>query len=147
MSDGRKYNGPLDTGVGTLNDDHSKIFVVLNEVRHGLEKNEPTPDIASGAVFARELFSLHCAKEEYLMKEAGYANFDAAAKDHRKLSEIFDKFIEDVASGAADERNAADLILAIVEHIRTFDRDYAKSINAVLTVPHLELTMFRDVDG
>jgi len=138
---------PLDTGIDTINDDHTKLFRILTEVRRAIQGNDGRENIVSAIMTARNLFHLHCGKEEYLMNEVNYDLLEGSARDHRVIAGEFDKLVDTARSiSSADlDRATRNLMMIIVNHIRAYDRDYARKINQSLDVPDLALMMFRDV--
>lgn len=138
---------PLDTGIDTINDDHTKLFMIFTEVRRAIQCNDGRENVVSAIMMARDLFRLHCGKEEYLMNEANYDLLEGSARDHRVITGEFDKLVDTARSiSSADlDRATRNLMMIIVNHIRAYDRDYAGKINESLDVPDLALMMFRDV--
>jgi len=138
---------PLDTGIRTINDDHSKLFRILAEVRRAIQGNDERENIVSAIMTARDLFHLHCGKEEFLMREANCDLVEGSARDHRLIAGEFDKLVENAQSiGGADlDQATRNLMMIIVKHIMTYDREYAREVNESLDIPDLGLMMFQDV--
>lgn len=81
-----RWRDDYSVGVDSLDTDHKLLICMINQVEQGLACNEPTR-LVGGVLDALADYTLyHFAREETLMRAAGFADVDAHAQCHDTLA-------------------------------------------------------------
>lgn len=93
------WNDSYKTGINTIDTQHKKLVDLINELHDAMTKGQGNQ--ALGKIL-NELVNYtvtHFSTEERLMKQAGYADFDAHKKIHDEFTAQVRAMQQDLVSG------------------------------------------------
>lgn len=118
-----QWKPEYSVGVESVDDEHRDMIAMINTVYQQLGSN---PDVARIESFLGDIFSAisgHFALEERLMKNAGYAEYEAHKDNHEELldqiRDLMDDYACDPASGKKKLQEGLSTWFA--QHFSTFD--------------------------
>jgi len=121
------WSETMKLGVPEVDFEHEELIGVINALGDLLQKGEPLDSIQAllGEIHAQ--IEAHFALEEKIMRERGFAGYEAHKEDHDRLLEQ----IRDIMTEAAEvdeqvlhDHLAKRLNVWFSEHFRTLDRSF-----------------------
>jgi len=110
-------------GIDSMDDEHRQMIQLINELHAELQARRDVDSIEQFLGDTHTAIAMHFALEERVMREAGYAEYDAHKEDHEDLldqiRDMMDIFDQDAEAGfrVLSER-LSDWFL---NHFGTFD--------------------------
>jgi hemerythrin len=126
------WNDSYKTGISTIDTQHKKLVDLINELHDAMTKGQGNQVIGK---IVNELVNYtitHFAAEERLMKQAGYADFDA----HKKIHDDFTAKVRDMQKSLADGQKMMSLQVStflkewLSGHIMGTDKKYVPTLSA-----------------
>lgn len=122
-----KWTAEMELGVPEVDFEHEELIGVINALGDLIAKGGPHDSIEAllGEIHAQ--IEAHFALEEKLMREQGYAGYEAHKEDHDRLLEQIREIMDDAANmDTAQLRDslAQRLNIWFSEHFRTLDRSF-----------------------
>ncbi len=93
----------LRTDILSLDYEHTELVEVMEALCDSFDRTGPTPEVADlfGKLHAKA--AAHFALEERLMREKGYASYDAHKADHERLLERIRRMMEAYEDGVCED--------------------------------------------
>jgi hemerythrin len=131
------WNSSYSVGVEKLDQQHSSLFNLVNELYSAMLKGQ------SQAMTAEMLDALvayteeHFAAEEALMAAAGYPKLESHIADHRELTARVQEFLSKLELGEGVENLPVLYFMNewLTTHILKVDLEYSPWLKAVKPVP------------
>ena len=127
------WDHKLDTGIDVIDAQHKRIVEYINELEVAKHKGDRhlLNDIIEQLI---DYTQSHFGFEEEMMAEAGYKFI----KPHKKVHELFIKRVSEFTLRSAKGEDIVDelhtmLSKWLINHIANEDRDYAKTVQAMVT--------------
>lgn len=122
-----KWTQEMELGVPEVDFEHEELIGVINALGDLIAEGGPLDSIEAllGEIHAQ--IEAHFALEEKLMRERGYAGYEAHKEDHDRLLEEIREIMEDAADmdrGQLRDSLAQRLNIWFSEHFRTLDRSF-----------------------
>lgn len=121
------WKDEYSVGVKSLDDDHRKLLNLINKLQTAVHYQ-------TGDVFEKEALTevvaytkYHFEREEKMLQDAGYANFEAHKETHREMIAKVDEFVQDYEKRGhvVVEDIAQYLKNWLVGHINGTDQEYS----------------------
>ena len=125
------WQSAFSVGVEEIDSQHRRLFALVGELDAAIKDPESCPD--SGALIAglSDFAAQHFATEEQRMREAGYPELAAHAREHASLTRELAAFRKRFDCG--DEQGLADLDDFLkdwaLRHTLLVDRQYIPSLS------------------
>lgn len=121
-----EWKDEYNLNIDSIDTQHKKLFIYLNELRSGIVKKEREESIRSAIQNLLDYGIEHFAFEEELLKKNSFPDFDEHQAMHNKYNEMLIDYKDKFAHG--NEIMATDLILFIknwlIKHILVEDMKY-----------------------
>ena len=118
-----EWNDNFSVGVPDIDHEHRQLIELINELYANLQADHETEDVLAffGEIHAG--ISAHFALEERLMRESGYAEYQAHKEEHeRLLDDIRDLMDEYAADKTLDEEDMSRRLQSwFSNHFKTMD--------------------------
>lgn len=118
-----QWKPEYSVGVESVDDEHRDMIAMINTVYQQLGQD---PDIDRIESFLGDIFSAisgHFALEERIMRDAGYAEYEAHKDDHEDLldqiRDLMDDYADDPVTG--ERKLQQGLSNWFAQHFSTFD--------------------------
>ncbi|HEY9164056.1 MAG TPA: hemerythrin family protein [Magnetovibrio sp.] len=121
------WNEAMQLGVPEIDFEHEELIGVINALGDLLQQGGEAEHILAllGDIHAQ--IEAHFALEEKIMRERGYAGYEAHKEDHDRLLEQIRDIMDEAATVKNDELHdhlAQRLNVWFSEHFRTLDRSF-----------------------
>lgn len=126
------WNDSYKTGINTIDTQHKKLVDLINELHDAMTKGQGNQVMGK---IVNELVNYtvtHFSTEERLMKQAGYADFDA----HKKIHDDFTAKVRELQKDLAGGKKMMSLQVSnflkdwLSGHIMGTDQKYAPVLKA-----------------
>ncbi|MCF8167409.1 MAG: bacteriohemerythrin [Rhodoferax sp.] len=121
------YDTPLpaefEIGIAEIDLQHSRLYSLLERLRHSIDKNY---GYAVNAILAELDMEtrIHFSVEESLMQLLSFPKTDAHVSAHRELAKKLKRFRQLAQDHDVSEDLAGFIKMWLTEHIDTFDRQF-----------------------
>ena len=121
------WNDSFNTGINTIDTQHKKLVDMINELYSAMGKGQGNQVLGKLLDELVKYTLTHFTAEERLMKQAGYADFDA----HKKIHEEFKAKVAEMQKAVAGGNKMMSLEVAtflkswLSGHILGTDKKYA----------------------
>ena len=120
------FTGELETGNKLVDEQHKRLFQIINEVREAIQRGKG-PSVIQGTLLSLgEYASKHFRMEEGLMAQSGYPALEFHQRKHRHLTAQVLQFLDSVNAG--EEVYVMDVIPLLSKwlqkHILVDDKKY-----------------------
>ena len=117
----------LETGVEMIDDDHKMIVELYNKILHYYDSETDIIMLERAISDFKFLFTLHFLKEENLMVEIAYPEFDRHAKEHEVMIKQLNNFPQSKGEEGESTQKIAFLVLQwLSSHLEGADRRLAE---------------------
>jgi len=90
-------------GIDSMDDEHRQMFDLINEIHQEMHERRDPDSIEEFLGDTHSAIAMHFALEERVMREAGYAEYEAHKEDHENLldqiRDMMDTFDQDSEAG------------------------------------------------
>lgn len=121
------WKDEYSVGIDSLDFDHKKLLNLINQLQTAVHYQ-------TGELFEKEILDevvaytkYHFAREEKMMEEAGYPDFDAHVKGHTEMIAKVDDFLSEYEHQGYEALEEVALFLRdwLVQHINGTDQEYS----------------------
>ena len=121
-----KWNDKFSVGIAIIDNEHMKIFGLINKVIHAKEYNNNPDEIKEVLVDMDNYASTHFKTEERYMEQFDYPEYQNHKEEHNQFSNEIVSYIDKVIKG--DFKIASEILEYLkqwlVKHIQVTDRQY-----------------------
>ncbi len=118
-----EWKSEFSVGVESMDFEHRKMIAMINEIYDEMKERRDADSVEQFLGDIHAAISAHFALEERMMREAGYAEFEAHKEDHEELldqiRDMMDAFRLDPDNGFDLLRS--DLAAWFEAHFASFD--------------------------
>ena len=140
-----EWKESLSTGIDVIDADHKLLISLTNQLYDAMESGQTRDVVESVLNVLEEYVDTHFAREELLMKKAGYPHLEAHCDEHKVLAE---KVKTMMARCTQDDHPTNDQELLdflkswLTEHIMGVDMHYRPFMQNVSLTPEELMSSF-----
>jgi hemerythrin len=127
-----KWNDKFSVGVAKFDEEHQRLFAMVNDLFDGVNAGRGKDVLASIAEGLIAYARFHLANEERLLAHHGYPGLEGHKAQHRKLTRAVQRIQERLDAGATDAM-AREVVRFLnewlVQHILGTDKAYSAFLN------------------
>ncbi len=128
-----EWDQSFDVGVNLINNQHKRLFFLLDELNEAKEKND-TKKVLDNVIQELMFYvDFHFKTEEKYFKEFQYENAEEHIKQHKnfenKAKDFYKKYSEDKEEAKISDEIINFLKDWLVNHIKIVDKAYRKCFN------------------
>jgi hemerythrin len=125
------WSDDYSVGDGTIDNDHRGLFAAVNELEQAVTTKANNTEIERIVVYLVRYVNEHFQREERLMRDCGYPDFDEHQDRHKRFSQkIF--AVEQIFKSEPDSLNLDEMVEFLrgwlVRHILGADQDFSPFI-------------------
>ncbi|MGM0461280.1 MAG: bacteriohemerythrin [Fibrobacterota bacterium] len=126
-----KFSRSYDVQVKKMNDDHTVIFNHINAVSETVKTRAPKKELISSLRNLENFTVEHFKREEHLMQEHNYPEYEEQKRAHTKLLEKVRSITESVENGRDIDIIEVMVFLRnwLILHIQGLDKKYGPYLN------------------
>jgi len=122
-----EWHDSYSVGIDTIDDDHKKLLGMINQLQtaaHYKTDKTSIEEILNGLV---DYTQYHFTREEGMMRESEYPDFDEHKKQHEEMISQVNKFVDEyrIDGTKTIEEVAMYLKTWLINHINGSDQKYA----------------------
>lgn len=119
----------LSTGNSHIDDDHHELVLKVNDVLECIANRADNATLSAALDALGRYTRQHFAQEEAAMQHAHYARATEHAAAHAGLLEQLDQVLDQLRQNAGIDNMAlyTQLTRWVIDHIQTFDREFAQA--------------------
>lgn len=128
------WQDAYSVGVELLDDDHRLLVSLINQLEESTSSEDDENVTGSVLSVLVEYTKSHFAREELMMKKAGYPALDDHLLEHQKLSQQVQEVLTRYRAGEHDSLNNDVLIFLrswLMGHILGVDKQYSPYLKTV----------------
>jgi hemerythrin len=122
----------IAVGIQAMDDQHEILIDTLNELRQQLSRGNASARLSQQMARLVEFAGMHFDCEERLLRRHGYPNAEEHSTAHQDLLDKIRYAVDraDRGDDAELQRSFGFLRSRLMDHVSTFDRQYAEWLNA-----------------
>jgi len=115
-------------GIQSLDDDHKRLIYLLNQFKTAYEYDTSAEFERQALGQLVEYTRFHFSREEDMMQEAGYADFEEHKKQHERMIAQVEEFVGLYNREGHDSLNEVSTYLTnwLINHINGTDKQYTE---------------------